>query len=98
MKIDIHHSGLESHKRLIESEIRELSALQQELERLIRLVDRSPEGDSRQLRKSRDCVGDLISSARRRLEFLTRLPSLFRETGEVNIQDISEMSSILFDE
>ena len=98
MKIDIHHSGLESHQRLIESEIRELSALQQELERLIRLVDRSPEGDSRQLRKSRDCVGDMVTSARRRLEFLTGLPTFFRQTGEVNIQDISDISSKLFDE
>ena len=98
MKIDIHYPGLESHQKLIESEIRELSALQQELERLIRLVDRSGEGDSRQLRKNRDCVGDLISSARRRLEFLTWLPSFFRETGEVNVRDISEISSKLFDE
>ena len=32
MRIDIHYPGVETHRELIESEIRELSALQQELE------------------------------------------------------------------
>ena len=98
MRIDIHYPGVENHRELIESEIRELSALQQELERLIRMVDLEPEGDSRSLRKSRDSVRDLLMSARRRFEFLTWLSSYFRQIGNSEIQGISEISRLSFDE
>lgn len=98
MRIDIHHPGVETHKRLIESEIRELSALQQELERLIRQIDRDPDGDSRQLRKSRDSVRDLLMSARRRLEFLTWLSDYFRQIGRSGLPEITTISQKAFDE
>ena len=98
MRIDIHHPGVETHKRLIESEIRELSALQQELERLIRQIDRDPDGDSRQLRKSRDSVRDLLMSARRRLEFLTWLSDYFRQIGRSGLPEITTISQKAFGE
>ena len=98
MRIDIHYPGVEAHHRLIESEIRELSALQQEMERLIRLIDRNPEGDSRSLRKSRDSVRELLMSARRRQEFLTWLSDTIRQIGKSEIPEITTISHNAFDE
>ena len=98
MRIDINYPGVEAHQNLIESEIRELYALQQELEKLIRLIDRNPDGSSRSLRNSRDSVKELLMSARRRLEFLTWLSEYFRQVGGSEVSQITEISHKVFDE
>ena len=98
MRIDINYPGVEAHQNLIESEIRELYALQQELEKLIRLIDRNPDGSSRSLRNSRDSVKELLMSARRRLEFLTWLSDYFRQIGRSGLPEITTISQKAFDE
>ena len=109
MRIGIDYDGVEKHQKLIESEIRDLTALQQEIERLIRLIDLEPGSDirllsnslepgsdTRLLRNCRDSVKELIMSARRRQIFLNWLSDCFRNKGKNRMLEISEVIRKLF--
>lgn len=96
MQIGIDYEGIENHQILIESEIRDLTALQQEIERLIRLIALEPGSDTRLLRNCRDSVKELIMSARRRQIFLNWLSDCFRNKGKNWMLEITEINRKLF--
>lgn len=96
MQIGIDYEGIENHQILIESEIRDLTALQQEIERLIRLIALEPGSDIRPLRNCRDSVKELITSARRRQIFLNWLSDCFRNKGKNWMLEITEINRKLF--
>lgn len=98
MRIGIDYDGVEKHQKLIESEIRDLTALQQEIERLIRLIDLEPGSDIRLLSNCRDSVKKLIMSAKRRQIFLNWLSDCFRNKGKYRLLEISEVIRKLFND
>ena len=96
MQIGIDYEGIENHQILIESEIRDLTALQQEIEQLIRVIALEPGSDIRLLSNCRDSVKELIMSARRRQIFLNWLSDCIRNKGKNWMLEITEINRKLF--